>query len=63
MPEKKRAAPTRDRLATQEDQRTEILADADEAGKQSRDAASVASAWRRWRSAFRVAVHALLGPQ
>jgi hypothetical protein len=78
MPEKQRAAPTRNRKAALEDPRTEIIADGDDASNQDFGACrcgarisgnvttlrcSTCSAWRRWRSAFRIAAQALRGPQ
>lgn len=78
MPRKRKAAPGQE-AALQVQQRTEILADDGAERKQASlgscpcgvPAASnvhtlgcpTCSAWARWRSAFRLAAHALRGPQ
>lgn len=77
MHRKKKAAPGKE-AAPQVHQRTDILTDDTDAGKQDFGACrcgariggnvvtlrcSTCSAWAHWRSAFRVAVHALRGPQ
>ncbi|MDT3680438.1 MAG: hypothetical protein ROZ64_16580 [Burkholderiaceae bacterium] len=78
MPRKRKAAPGKE-AALEEQQRTDILADDAKASKQENFGACLCgarisgnvvtlrcptcSAWRRWRSAFRIAAQALRGPQ
>lgn len=77
MPEKTKAAP-RQEGGPEQNQRTSIIADDDDASNQDFGACRcgtritsnivtlrcpTCSAWARWRSAFRVAAHALRGPQ
>lgn len=40
-----------------------IVVERDPDRKQASDSPCVKSVWARWRSAFRIAVHALRGPQ
>lgn len=49
--------------AAEGSKRADILADTDDRSKQGCASPAIVAAWRRWRSAVRVAVHAIRGPQ